>query len=210
MCFSAKASFLTSGMLAVMGIVTLEKIKEKKQILFASIPLIFSAQQFIEGILWLSLTGKANPELIKLCAWGFLSIAFLLWPIWIPISLIFLEKKLNRKKILFSTLFMGIFVAIHNAYLMLQYGVSAQLTENHILYNVFYPSPRFLYTALYVFATVLPFFISSVPLMWFFGLVGFISLIITMFFYLNYLISVWCFFAAFLSVLIYLIIVKRK
>ena len=54
MCFSATASFGASTILMGAGIVTLKMVKDPKQIMFASIPILFSIQQFTEGFVWLT------------------------------------------------------------------------------------------------------------------------------------------------------------
>ena len=53
MCFSAAANFIGSGALATVGVVTLTKVKHRRELLFASLPLLFAIHQFIEGFVWL-------------------------------------------------------------------------------------------------------------------------------------------------------------
>ena len=55
MCFSSNASFGASAVLAVVGVVAIAKAKNTPGRLFAAIPIIFSIQQFAEGMLWLSM-----------------------------------------------------------------------------------------------------------------------------------------------------------
>jgi hypothetical protein len=62
MCFSASASFIAGGALTAVGVVTLKKTENKKEIPFAAIPLLFGIQQLIEGVIWLTLRHHA-PEL---------------------------------------------------------------------------------------------------------------------------------------------------
>ena len=54
MCFSAAASLAAGGTLSVVGGLTLAKVKNKSELPFASIPLLFGIQQAIEGAVWLS------------------------------------------------------------------------------------------------------------------------------------------------------------
>ena len=62
MCFSAGASFGASAILGTIGIVTLKKAKTTNQIPFASIPLLFGAQQAAEGALWIGLSSGNNES----------------------------------------------------------------------------------------------------------------------------------------------------
>ena len=57
MCFSATANFVGSTALGAVGVVTLTKVKHRRELLFASLPLLFAIHQFIEGFVWLGLDG---------------------------------------------------------------------------------------------------------------------------------------------------------
>ncbi|MGB9233251.1 MAG: DUF6629 family protein [Terriglobales bacterium] len=49
MCFSATANFVGSGVLGAVGVVTLTKVKHRRELLFAALPVLFAVHQFIEG-----------------------------------------------------------------------------------------------------------------------------------------------------------------
>ena len=57
MCFSATANFVGSGLLGAVGVVTLTKVKHRRELLFAALPTLFAIHQFIEGFVWLGLDG---------------------------------------------------------------------------------------------------------------------------------------------------------
>ncbi len=57
MCFSATANFVGSGALGAMGVATLSTVKHRRELLFASLPILFAIHQFIEGFVWLGLDG---------------------------------------------------------------------------------------------------------------------------------------------------------
>jgi chromate transport protein ChrA len=76
-----------------------------------------------------------------------------------------------------------------------------------------YNSPHFSLvsvTALYVVATCFTGFFSSHTFVRLWGLLALLSFIATYFFYTRAFVSVWCFFAAILSVLIYLHLRYRR
>ena len=100
MCFSSSASFSTGAILGVAGLLTITKVKNSDQYIFASIPLFFSIQQFSEGLVWLSLT-KSNFAIWESMATNiFLIFAQVVWPIWVPLSIYLLEKDKFTKIIL--------------------------------------------------------------------------------------------------------------
>ena len=47
MCFSATANFVGSGVLGAVGVVTLTKVKHRRELLFAALPVLFAIHQFI-------------------------------------------------------------------------------------------------------------------------------------------------------------------
>src|SRR6202044_3565146 len=55
MCFTATASFVASGVLGAVGVATLPQVKHRRELLFASLPVLFSVHQAIEGVVWLGL-----------------------------------------------------------------------------------------------------------------------------------------------------------
>ncbi len=61
MCFSATANFVGSGVLGAVGVVTLTKVKHRRELLFAALPMLFAVHQFMEGFVWLGLDGILSP-----------------------------------------------------------------------------------------------------------------------------------------------------
>ena len=61
MCFSATANFVGSGVLGAVGVVTLTKVKHRRELLFAALPVLFAIHQFMEGFVWLGLDGILSP-----------------------------------------------------------------------------------------------------------------------------------------------------
>ena len=207
MCFSAEASFTSGVVLAVIGVVTLKKVQTVSQRLFAFIPLLFSIQQFTEGFLWLSLSGRAGPGIQFPATYIFLTIAQVLWPIWVPLSILVLEKEKARKKILYVMTGIGAAVSLSIGYCLLFYSVHSKINEHHISYTLDFPLAMKMYGGVFYFiATVLPAFVSSENKMKGLAFLILTSYIITAIFYENYVISVWCFFAAIMSGMVYLIV----
>ena len=100
MCFSAGASFASGIIISSVGIATIKKIQNPKQIVFASIPLILGIHQIVEGFLWLALQYPTFSEIQKLSSYLFLIIAQIIWPLLMPISVLAMENNLAKKKLL--------------------------------------------------------------------------------------------------------------
>ena len=55
MCFSATASFTVAAIAGAAGVASLTQVTRKQDLLLAAFPLLFGAQQAVEGMLWLAL-----------------------------------------------------------------------------------------------------------------------------------------------------------
>jgi hypothetical protein len=120
-----------------------------------------------------------------------------------------LEKDSKRKKILLAISIFGFLVAVYLAYCLLRFSFAASISGNHIFYDLGFKHNEFAYSGIFYFIpTVLPALISSTKYMVYFGLTILVSFIFSKVFYGDYVISVWCFFAAILSVIITFIISK--
>jgi hypothetical protein len=60
MCFSPAASFATAGVTGLIGVLCLRRVRGPGDLPLAMVPLLFAAQQAIEGALWLYLPNDAH------------------------------------------------------------------------------------------------------------------------------------------------------
>lgn len=100
MCFSATASFTSGVILLVTGGLTLGQVKSKRSLPFASIPLIFGIQQIIEGMVWLTFGSTTTVHQVFVLLFVF--IAYVFWPMFVPITIALIEKSSVRRKLLWT------------------------------------------------------------------------------------------------------------
>ena len=201
MCFSTSASFIAGGILSGVGIVTLKKTEEKAEIFFASIPLLFGIQQIIEGVIWLTFRNHA-PELNSVMTFIYSIFSHVLWPIFVPLSIMLLETVPWRKKVMFTLWIGGTVVGLYLFYNLFAYPITSRVEDHHIVYF----SPHFyIYTVMgfYVAATCVSSMFSSHKMIKLFGVMALAAFTISYLFYKISLVSVWCFFAAILSIIIF-------
>jgi len=211
MCFSAGASFGASAVLALVGTAAIRQSRTPAQMVFASIPLIFAVQQASEGLVWLSILHTSFAHWQQPATYIFLLFAQVLWPVWVPFAVLLLEKEKGRKKWLYLCLASGLLVSFYLAWRLLTQTVTSEIIGMHIFYKIGISGPMLSATAIvYFITTVLAPLISSVKKMWYFGLSIAISYIVAEVFYDNYVISVWCFFAAIISIAVFTIILDLK
>lgn len=209
MCFSASASFGAGALLTGIYVASKRKATSPSQNYFVSIPLIFAIQQVTEGFVWLSLTGSAYASMQQVATYLFLFIAQVVWPIWVPYSILKLQPKEQRRRSENILVIAGAIVSLYNGYCLLNYTVEAQIIEHHISYKQNYPEAILPYIGfLYLAATIFPPFLSRISGMRLLGTSVLISYLITTLFYVHASVSVWCFFASIISVAIYAIMYK--
>lgn len=211
MCFSATASFGAGIVLSVIGIASIRKAEKKSQLFFASIPLIFAVQQISEGFLWLALSHPEYASLRWPATYIFLAFAQIVWPFWVPFSILKLEQDDRRKKIGWALMGIGTIVSAYLAFCLLSYHVEANIKGLHIAYTQDYPAGLSNYGGLfYIIATIAPPFLSSVKRMPALGAAIFISYGVTILLYTDYIVSVWCFFASIISIAVLSVLYGMK
>jgi len=201
MCFSATASFTAGVLLTVMGIATVKKARRKEDIPFALIPLLFGIQQFIEGMLWLSF--HFDTHLLNvIMTYSFILFSHVLWPIFVPLAIGLMETVAWRKKVIRAFHITGTAVGLYLLYFIIRYPITSEIKENVVYIFPHFHIPPVL--VLYIAATCASAFFSSQRIVNIFGVLALILFLVAYWFYFVAFFSVWCFFAAILSIVIYL------
>lgn len=207
MCFSATASFAASAVLGTTGIVALSTVKDKRDYFIAAVPVLFAVQQFIEGLVWVTF---GQGLLTESFAYGFLFFAFLLWPVYIPLAVWAHERDPRRRCLLRYLIFFGSMGSFYLLVLLFTQSLGVELAGHSIYYKIDAPF-EVQGIILYVSVTVGALLMSSSPLIQWFGALSLLSAAFAWFAYEKAFTSVWCFFAAILSLVIvgYLLIHKH-
>lgn len=207
MCFSAEASFIGGAVLTTIGTLSVRKNREPSQRLFATMPLVFGLQQIAEGFVWVALESGQQDILLKRATTVFLVAALLIWPTFVPLSVRLMETDRRRWPIFNVLTVLGGLTSL--AYLsgLLLFEVNARISNLHINYGVNAPQHylQMAYLA-YLAVTLLPFLLTSKRRVWLLGAVVVVSYAVAAWFYREHLLSVWCFFAAITSCVVWWIV----
>ena len=201
MCFSASASFVAGASLSAFGVAALRSTETAAERPFAMIPLLFGAQQITEGVIWLTFSHDA-PVLKQTMTNVYSGFSHVLWPMYVPLAMGILEAVPWRKRTLFAFEAAGIAVGLYLLYFLVTAPVVAEVIGNHVVYE----SPHFYIVPVMVFylaATCVSCFFSSHTFVKLFGVLALVSFIAAYVVHVSALVSIWCFFAAILSLLIY-------
>lgn len=209
MCFSATASFTIAAATGAMGALSLTQISTKRELPLASIPLVFAAQQAIEGWLWLLLPGGGAGWLPAALSAAFVAIGFLVWPLLPSLAAGLIEPNTPRRSVMYFTFVVGVGVALYLGIDMVARPYTARIVGNSLCYVNGGTIPPWL-LPFYMTAACGPFIFSSHRALRHLALFVLAGLAISLAFYLYAFISVWCFFAAGTSVILYLHFAARR
>lgn len=218
MCFSASASFTVSAGLIPVGVYCLYKVRSNHRVYwpFALYPLIFGIQQAAEGWLWLMLE-SGNIALIRLSALSFVFFSHFFWLFWIPYSCYVVETSGTKKKLFFIMTIMGCLFGLAMVIPVLLFAdwMTVSLIHQSIAYELklLFDDfvPRLTVRGAYVLIILIPLLSSSQRYLRYFGVIIALSVLGAILLYAETFISVWCFFAAVISVyMLYMIISLEK
>jgi hypothetical protein len=200
-CFSANASILAGVALLGIGTLTVRRADRLAQMPYAAIPLIFGMQQLVEGYLWKVL--PIPSQTTDIVTTIYLAFSHVLWPIFVPLAVWMIEPLKARRKLLLLPMAAGAVASIYFLFALLTEPVSALIEGKHIVYHLPHRHDAFILT-LYIIGTCLTPLLSSYRTIRLFGLVITIALIVTRIAYMHWFASVWCFFAALMSAVVFL------
>lgn len=211
MCFSAEASFGAAAVITTVGVISYKKAKNTPLRYLALIPIFFGIQQFSEGVVWLSTTYEQLSSLKIISTYVFVFFAWVIWPIYVPFVMWKIEERPLYKKIMLAGIFVGFVIISTLAFVMMKYGINAEIQDCSIKYKVGFVSKyEWLLSVLYLIITTLPHLLSSMKKVWVLGVLNLITFSVSKIYYQEHVLSVWCFLAAIASIVILWIITSAK
>jgi hypothetical protein len=201
MCFSATANFVGSTALGAVGVVTLTKVKHRRELLFAALPILFAIHQFIEGFVWLGLDGILSPVVAHDMGAAFMLYAQGLLPFLLPLSVLLFEPTANARRRMLPFLILGGGTTLYILWAFTAYPLQLFVKGNSIVY-INQATNNMTVAVLYVIATCGSLFFSKVRAMVIFGAANLAILLAVMELKRYAFTSLWCAYAAVASVII--------
>jgi hypothetical protein len=201
MCFSAEASFAASAVLGVAGVSGLAHGPLPSERPLAFVPLLFSAQQFCEGLVWV---GVANADVVltKVFAYAFVFFAFFLWPIFVPLAALLVEPLPQRRRIQEWLCAVGICAAVFITGSLVRGPLDVTARGGHLFYGM--SLPRETEVLLAYFVAVCAPLLSSWRWVRVFGVALVLGLASSLVHSASDFVSLWCFAAALASAAVWL------
>jgi hypothetical protein len=201
MCFSAAANFVGSGALGAIGVITLTRVKHRRELLFASFPALFAIHQFIEGFVWLGLDGMLSSQVTHNMGAAFMLYAQGLLPFLLPLSVLLFEPDARSRRRMLPFLVIGVLTALYILWALTAYPTQIFVKGNSIVYINQATNNTFV-AVFYVIATCGSLLFSKVKDMAIFGVANLTILLAVMAVKQYAFTSLWCAYAAVASVII--------
>jgi len=168
----------------------------------AAFPLLFGVHQGIEGVIWLSMA-YATPVFFQKCiVFIYEIIAVAAWPILCPLSVLLIEPSGQKRPIVRWFLGGGILLAAYLAWFIAIGPLTATVGGCSLQYDNIVPFPEYM-VLIYVFIVASPYLLARNGYLVAFGIFLVVGWRLAALINELTFVSVWCFFAAILSLLIY-------
>jgi hypothetical protein len=201
MCFSATANFVGSAVLGTVGAVTLTRVKHRRELLFAALPMLFAIHQFIEGFVWLGLDGILSPAVAHNMGAAFMLYAQGLLPFLLPLSVLLFEPNAKSRRRMLPFLALGGATALYILWALTAFPLQLYIRGNSIAY-INQATNNTAVAVFYVIATCGSLFFSEIKMMVIFGAANLGILLVVMEVKRYAFTSLWCAYAAIASVII--------
>jgi hypothetical protein len=176
-------------------------VRHRRELLFASLPVLFAIHQFIEGFVWLGLDGILSPTVAHNMGAAFMLYAQGLLPFLLPLSVYLFEPTAKARQRMLPFLVLGGTTTLYILWALTAFPTQIYVKENTIVY-INQATNNETVAVLYIIATCGSLFLSKIKPMILFGVANLAILLVVMEVKRYAFTSLWCAYAAVASVII--------
>jgi hypothetical protein len=202
MCLSPEVDFTAGVAIGAVGVATLRLVRHPRDLLVAALPLGFGLHQFTEGFVWLGLRDQVSAGLGDAARDAYVVYAQAVLPMVVPLGFALMERRPERRRWIWPFVALGLAVGLYLLWQVTQYPIVAEEREHCVAYTTNTPLEIESATA-YVLAVTVPVLLSSRRHLRIYGVVNVLGLACAAFVREEEFTSVWCLYAAVMSVLIW-------
>jgi hypothetical protein len=170
--------------------------------LLGAMPCLFALHEFIEGFVWLGLDGRVSQHVMHNAGSAYVLYAQGILPFLLPFSIFLIEPTRQHRRRMLGFVILGGVLALYLLWGLISYPLAISEQAHSILYyNVI--TTTTLVAELYVIATCGALFFSGFRDLVLLGWANLIGLLVVMVMKRYAFTSVWCAYAAVVSVIIY-------
>lgn len=223
MCFSVQADLVAGGLLLPVGVLSLREVRCAREIPFAALPLLFAAHQLVEALVWADADGPDGPDGLdgldgpdgmvsaavgRVAALVYVLFALPVLPTLVPLAVLLLEPRGARARVA-PFVGLGLVVSGYLGHAVLDGPLTVRIHDHAIAYGVGVGNDV-VWTGLYVVAVIGPSVLSGYPSIVAFGALNLVGLVVVAVLLTGVFASVWCVYAALVSVLVLVHMVRRR
>ena len=180
---------------------TFTKVKHRRELLFAALPMLFAVHQFIEGFVWLGVGGILSSEVAHDMGAAFMLYAQGLLPFLLPLSVLLFEPNAKSRRRMLPFLVLGGATTLYILWALTAFPLQLYVRGNSIVY-INQATNNTAVAVFYVIATCGSLFFSKIRMMVIFGAANLVILLVVMVVKRYAFTSLWCAYAAIASVII--------
>ncbi len=177
------------------------KVKHRRELLFAAMPILFAIHQFTEGFVWLGIDGILSPAVAHDMGAAFMLYAQGLLPLLLPLGVMLFEPNAGNRRLILPFVVLGGAVTLYILWALTAFPLEVYVQKNSIVY-INPATNNTLVAVLYVIVTCGSLFLSHIRMMVVFGAANLAILLIVMAVKRYAFTSLWCAYAAVASVVI--------
>jgi hypothetical protein len=207
-CFSPEADFAGAAVLGVLGVETLRHVRKRRELIIGALPAAAAAHQFTEGFVWLGLHGEVSTGVRATATAIFVIFAQVVLPIIVPIGFLLLEPERRNRRFMAPLVPLGLGVGGYLLWTVTQYPIFAVEHAHcvayvtHMIQIAHHSRLELAVATLYVMATCGGALLSSGRYLRWAGAANLVGVAFAATMYYSEFTSVWCAYAALVSVLI--------
>lgn len=202
MCFSPEADLVVGSVVVAVGIDALRHVRAPREIAVASLPALLGLHQITEAFVWWGLRGDVARSIERVALWSYLLFALSALPVLVPIAVGLVERSMTRRYLIGAFGVVTIAVAAALASAIFRGPIGAEIEHGHIAYQVDALRSGGHVTALYVLGTCGALLASGSRDLRLLGALNLAAVPVLAWLTLNGFVSLWCFWAAIVSVVI--------
>ncbi len=180
-----------------------------RELIFASLPLLFALHEFTQGFVWLGIYGLIEPSALKIAESVYIFYAHGLLPFIIPLAIWLIEPKGRRRDLIALLMIIGALLSVYSLWGLSDEHTTVSL-KNGFLYYV-NPMTDYVWVGmLYILTTGGSLILSRNITIQLFGWLNILGINLVYWLQPDALTSLWCLYAALVSMVLYLYFVKRR
>jgi hypothetical protein len=207
-CFSVEADLVAGFGLLPVAVLSLREVRHPRELPFAILPLLFALHQLTESLVWAGLSGDVSPQTQHVATMVYVLFALPVLPTLVPLAVLMLEPQGARLRVV-PFLVVGAVVTAYLGFAVIAHGVSVVQHPHALEYQVQLTQGT-VWVLLYVVSVIGAPLISGYPSIVLFGVLNLVGLTVAAVLYQEAFTSLWCVYAALVSLLVLVHMVRRR